>query len=144
MAKCDCYFQHGLKFLCYGTKEMEECSCGGDKSKCDFYPEKRQQKPKAKRQIVDVQEAKTFIDANWPNDPLLKQIVFNLLDKLPRVDIVPAEHAKWEEWYPPKHMILTGEEMLYRCSACTAKYPDVEGFNYCPFCGKPMEQLIIF
>lgn len=95
-------------------------------------------------QLVDVSTAKTFIEANWPNDPLLKRIVFNLLDKLPRVDAAPIEHAKWEEWYPPKHMILTGEEMLYRCSACTAKYPDVEGFNYCPFCGKPMEQLIIF
>lgn len=37
-------------------------------------------------QIVDVSEAKTFIEANWPNDPLLKRIVSNLLDKLPRVD----------------------------------------------------------
>ena len=23
--------------FCLGTKECEECSCGGDKSKCDFY-----------------------------------------------------------------------------------------------------------
>lgn len=145
MAKCDCYFQHGLKFLCYGTKEMEECSCGGDKSKCDFYPEKRQQKPKAKRQIVDVQEAKTFIDANWPNDPLLKQIVFNLLDKLPKVDDAPVENGKWEEWWPSScAMILTGEEKLFCCSACTAKYHDVEGYNYCPFCGKPMEPYTVF
>ena len=22
---------------CFGTKEREPCSCGGDKSKCDFY-----------------------------------------------------------------------------------------------------------
>ena len=43
MAMCDCYYQQGLKFLCYGTKEMEECSCGGDESKCNFYPEKRAQ-----------------------------------------------------------------------------------------------------
>lgn len=41
MGKCDNYFQLGLKFLCCGTKEMEECSCGGDTSKCNFYPEKR-------------------------------------------------------------------------------------------------------
>lgn len=38
-------------------------------------------------QIVDVSEAKTFIEANWPNDPLLKRIVFNLLDKLPMADV---------------------------------------------------------
>ena len=44
MAKCDSYHQHGMSFRCYGTKAMEECTCGGDQSKCDFYPEKRQQK----------------------------------------------------------------------------------------------------
>ena len=52
MAKCDCYFQHGLKFLCYGTKEMEECSCGGDKSKCDFYPENRKQKIANEKRLI--------------------------------------------------------------------------------------------
>ncbi len=35
--KCDCY-DNGR---CKGTKEQEECSCGGLCSKCDFYPEKR-------------------------------------------------------------------------------------------------------
>lgn len=29
---------------CNGTKEREECSCNGDKSKCNFYPEKRKEK----------------------------------------------------------------------------------------------------
>lgn len=57
----------------------------------------------------------------------------------PTVGAVEVVHGRWEEWYPPAHMILTGEEMLYRCSACTAKYPDVEGFNYCPYCGVVME-----
>ena len=28
--------------VCWGTKECEECHCGGDKSKCDFYPEVRE------------------------------------------------------------------------------------------------------
>lgn len=26
---------------CNGTKERDVCNCGGDVSKCDFYPEKR-------------------------------------------------------------------------------------------------------
>lgn len=30
-----------VKQICNGTKECEECSCNGDVSKCDFYPEKR-------------------------------------------------------------------------------------------------------
>lgn len=29
------------KAYCYGTKECEECKCGGDRHKCDFYPENR-------------------------------------------------------------------------------------------------------
>ena len=27
--------------VCSGTKECEECLCGGDRTKCDFYPEVR-------------------------------------------------------------------------------------------------------
>lgn len=25
------------KYICYGTREMEECSCRGDRNKCTFY-----------------------------------------------------------------------------------------------------------
>lgn len=32
---------------CWGTKEMDVCSCGGDTNKCDFYPEKRRKKNNA-------------------------------------------------------------------------------------------------
>ena len=35
--------------VCWGTKECEECSCGGDKAKCDFYPEVRKEAKKEKR-----------------------------------------------------------------------------------------------
>lgn len=34
---------------CWGTKECDQCSCGGDRTRCDFYPEVREQtkrKPK--------------------------------------------------------------------------------------------------
>ena len=52
MARCSCY-QHGTKFLCYGTKEMEACSCGGDERKCNFYPEKRKQATQKVTEFVD-------------------------------------------------------------------------------------------
>lgn len=46
MKKCYCYDaisigSTSIKNICNGTRELEECSCGGDPSKCDFYPEKR-------------------------------------------------------------------------------------------------------
>ena len=52
MGQCKCYearlepietnsiFQHTYG-VCLGTKEIDRCNCGGDESKCDFYPEKR-------------------------------------------------------------------------------------------------------
>lgn len=77
--KCDCYhvekearyltdFEQGLRFAmtgkrikkelvevahCWGTKECDECSCGGDRSKCDFYPEVR----KEANQILKIKNA---------------------------------------------------------------------------------------
>lgn len=38
---CDCLHKECGKTVCYGTKEREQCSCGGDKSKCNFYSEYR-------------------------------------------------------------------------------------------------------
>ena len=58
----------------------------------------------------------------------------------PTVDAVPVVHAKWDEWWPGDcALIMTGEEMLYQCSACTAKYSDIEGKRYCPHCGAKMD-----
>lgn len=38
---CPCWVTDRGEYRCYGTKEREICICGGNKSKCDFYPEKR-------------------------------------------------------------------------------------------------------
>lgn len=48
--------------------------------------------------------------------------------------------ARWNELWPGScALIMTGEEMLYECTACTAKYSDVDGFRFCPHCGAFME-----
>ena len=71
MKKCDCYdvaeeiidwFDDGspkidLVSRCFGTKERDVCSCGGDRSKCDFYPEVRE-----KTHIRIYNEGLFFID----------------------------------------------------------------------------------
>lgn len=41
MNKCNCYHEEYNRQVCWGTKEREECSCDGDETKCNFYPEKR-------------------------------------------------------------------------------------------------------
>ncbi len=43
---CECYRADrnflGEVGVCWGTAERDACSCGGDKSKCDFYPSVRE------------------------------------------------------------------------------------------------------
>lgn len=41
MQECSCFREIGNKTLCFGTKEIDECSCGGNQCLCSFYPEKR-------------------------------------------------------------------------------------------------------
>ena len=49
---CDSYTTYYGESRCLGTKEVETCSCGGDESKCDFYPEKR----KAAKKMLNTAE----------------------------------------------------------------------------------------
>lgn len=41
---CECYHDDinfiGERGVCWGTKEKEPCRCGGDETKCDFYPKR--------------------------------------------------------------------------------------------------------
>lgn len=66
MEKCECYHEkyeitgwlgpyeqiRKLRTRCSGTKEQDECSCGGDKTKCDFYSEVREKANKESKKIV--------------------------------------------------------------------------------------------
>ena len=66
--------------------------------------------------------------------------ILEAIYEAPTVDAAPVVHAHWKEWWPGDcALIMTGEEMLYRCSACDAKYPDVEGFKFCPHCAAKMD-----
>ena len=41
--------------------------------------------------MIDVAEAKDFVEANYQGDPLLRHLYMTLLDKLPKVDCEPGE-----------------------------------------------------
>ena len=82
MNKCSCYrTQNKRKYLydiysgncigwkditigvCAGTKECEECSCNGNKLKCDFYDYVRKRAEKEKLEYK-IEEAKTLLEKN--------------------------------------------------------------------------------
>lgn len=41
--KCDSYKVEYGRTVCYGTKEREVCTCGGDKDKCNFYKKQQEE-----------------------------------------------------------------------------------------------------
>ncbi len=166
MAKCDCFFQHGLKFLCYGTKEREECSCGGDTSKCDFYTEKRKQNAQkmAEKRLIDAnallakfKEHRDLYAPSWESFKTSSIHVKSRVDEIdtcmadvinaPTLDAVEVVHGRWEDMYDGKYA-----NPRYRCSACKEKalykmeqdellsWHEVQALtDYCPNCGAKMD-----
>ena len=73
MGQCKCYnvridriYGNETKYgVCLGTKEIDRCDCKGDKSKCDFYPEKRKAAEKmlntAEMWLKAQEDGKTYI-----------------------------------------------------------------------------------
>ena len=81
---CDCYGRRlertyarnpktgGIGFnvfvgICNGTKEQEPCSCGGNREKCDFYPEYRKKSvtnAEYIRSMSDEELAEFLLNAN--------------------------------------------------------------------------------
>lgn len=80
MEKCKCWEEtkrivgwyrdepmHKTVQICNGTKEREECSCNGDKSKCNFYPENRKESKTmntAEMWIKAQEDGKTYLLMN--------------------------------------------------------------------------------
>ena len=69
---CKCYHDDlnflGKRGVCWGTKECEACSCGGDESKCDFYQCVRDRaRPKMTNADKYFRNATDEDIANWIN-----------------------------------------------------------------------------
>ena len=61
--------------ICLGTKEVDYCSCGGDRSKCDFYESVRQEtRVEDRRSDMTTQQAfeeiENLIGKYWVTDPI--------------------------------------------------------------------------
>lgn len=115
MGQCDCYnvridsiYGNEVKYgVCLGTKEVDRCNCGGDESKCDFYPEKRKAVEKkmntAEMWLKAQEDGKTYYSKDA--DALYSK-EFGLIEegdisqKVSMGDFPTFEHlmkSKWEE-----------------------------------------------
>lgn len=82
-------------------------------------------------------------DADQRHGSYSTMMMYEIADEIidaPAADVAPVVHGDWMEWFPGDcALIMTGEEMLYRCSCCDVKYSDAEGYKYCPNCGAKMD-----
>ena len=84
--ECSHFPNTKLIHRCIGTKDCDECTCGGDEAECDFYPEKRE-KAMAERKIytepeeikLSFDEIKEAIDKHIAKKPLIKVLNINNL-----------------------------------------------------------------
>lgn len=88
---------------CNGTKEQEVCSCRGDVSKCDFYPEKRGEKKSMNTAEMYLQAKKdgkyyktSFIA--YQKDKGLFDDCFNNYGDLSAWDFDDFMELNWEVW----------------------------------------------
>lgn len=92
-----------------------------------------------KQPTADVVSMETYQQVRWERDLAIKQLQSYGVGFAEDKELAEVKHGEWIEWYPPKEYIMTSEEKLYCCSNCDAKYEDVEGYKYCPFCGAKMD-----
>ena len=94
MAKCDYHRICGTRSVCYGIKNVEECSCGGDTCKCDFYPEKRSVNPAEKgKKMTDSEKIvliKEMITDFWESSNVNEDSAITLLNAI----TVVANHER--------------------------------------------------
>lgn len=115
MAKCDCYFQHGRKFLCFGPMYREECPYGGSTDKCKFHQERRKLNAQVKPELIDRRQIRymwqEFRDGKMSDGVTLQSII----DRMPTVDAVvmpegkPGDCLEWDNG--------AGFRQIYRISA---------------------------
>ena len=94
------------------------------------------------KMLIDVAEAKDYVQANYQGDPLIRHMFVTLLDKLPK--IAPEDAVAQGEWEIAE--TIPSYEKAVRCSACgcrtyypLARWNDVRFTKFCPDCGAKMK-----
>lgn len=86
-------------------------------------------------EVIAVKEAKEYVAANYPNDPLLKRIVLNLLDQLPKTQAAEVVCGRW---------ITVSHKEARICTVCGSDEPykfadgECDVYDFCPHCGARM------
>lgn len=98
--------------VCWGTKETDECNCGGDETKCNFYPEVRE------KAMADIGEDNLIVtyDCCSPDAPTLC-IARKEGNKVRILNTIQGEEAFGMYHYLTGDAYLIGKEII-RCRDC--------------------------
>lgn len=92
--------------VCWGTKETDECNCGGDETQCDFYPEIRK---KAKKEFESKTSMTRADNIRSMSDEQLAELLAQGIYNNKEIDMDEICH---------KGMCLDGET----CAGCMLKW----------------------
>ena len=81
--------------VCWGTKEMDECKCNGDETKCDFYPEVRTKARKEQKENkINIGEDSLIVTYDcYSSDVATLCIAKKEGDKLRILNIIQGDEA---------------------------------------------------
>lgn len=159
MAKCDCFHQEYGRTVCWGTREKDECACGGDRFKCTFYPEirKKSRQKMAENTLYTINGTRSLYDGakiipeSGTEGILITETGFSPV--LIHPVKLKAKQANRARWVPINESEITGFDPelagkdpvgSYVCSKCNKEAifscdDEYVLSPYCPWCGKPME-----
>ena len=123
MGRCNCYnvridriYGNEMKYgVCLGTKEIDRCNCGGDESKCDFYPEKRKAAEKglttAEMWLRAQEDGKTYRSNDVLYSKLCGFVDVDDLEPWP-IECVPSIESifDWDGWHEYDKPCMTKAE----------------------------------
>lgn len=136
--RCDCYvFEHN-EARCNGTKERDICTCHGDRTLCDFYPEVRE---KAVHEYETEDTTKILKDFGVLDKEGRLSEVYRNIYELRKRQLNSGKLST--EWILDNRPMKIGEETFgvvhWVCSNCDFALPTnrvTEDYCYCPKCGR--------
>lgn len=133
MSKCD-YYRFGE---CWGTRERDRCNCGGDESKCNFYPEKREkakeEKPEYKLDFLNTLFA--LFELSMGEDLKKYEELYTLASELSElIQYIDLTVLRMDEMTIDDQLLMCRESVKYArmCKQIREKYgfePEEENDN---------------
>lgn len=126
MGECNSFHTETGEPRCWGTREKDECSCGGDRARCDFYPEVRAEGDFISRKAAIIGLAATSLLPHQIDEAA------DALQLVPAADVVEVRHGRWT------FDDFDGDGWDYQCSECGGYSKG--SYDYCYHCGAKMDR----